>query len=87
MKVWAALTSFCPPKCLCGQLDLDLTNQNNRHQFSQAICKIRLIKIIKINKYGCQLISIIVQFIPLISNSVRCGINKVNISLILIILN
>ncbi len=32
------------------------------------------------NKYGWQLITIIVQFIPLISNSVLCGENKVNIS-------
>ncbi len=32
------------------------------------------------------MITIIVQFIPLISNSVLCGINKVNISNILIII-
>ncbi len=36
---WAALTtSFCP-KCLCGQLDLDLTNQNNRHAFLRPYVK------------------------------------------------
>ncbi len=34
---------------------------------------------IKMNKYGWQLITIIVQFIPLISNSVLCGINTVNV--------
>ncbi len=32
------------------------------------------------NKYGWQLITIIFQFIPLISNGVLCGINKVHIS-------
>ncbi len=32
------------------------------------------------------MITIIVQFIPLISNSVLCGINKVNISNIFIII-
>ncbi len=35
---------------------------------------------IKMNKYEWQLITIIVQFILLFSNSVLCGINKVNIN-------
>ncbi len=33
-EIWAALT-----KCLCGQLDLNLTNQNNRHDFLRSYLK------------------------------------------------
>ncbi len=38
------------------------------------------------NKYGWQLMTILVQFISLISNGVLCGINEVNISHMLIYL-
>ncbi len=71
MKVWAALTTSFCPP----------------KSISISQTKITWIKIIKMNKYEWELITIIVQFIPIIRNSVLYGINKVNISLILIIIN
>ncbi len=64
-----------------------LTNQNNR-QFSQATFKIILIfiKIIQMNTYGWYYGTIVFLIIS-INNSFHCGINYVNISRILIILN